>query len=761
MRAYPLILAIGGLLLACGSQTSLVAPGLPSDGTANLEAQLVPVLAPEPVAEIDLWQDKELIQAPAAKAPSALELPKVLHFNLKNGLQVIAVQDSALPVTTLQIAVKTGKRATQRDKVGIADFTAQAMTRGTKLRDAARIAREVESIGGALQASAGYEATFFSCKSLSKDLKTCLTILPDIMANPKFPASELDLIRRNLHAAVRQRLDDAGQLASAHFQSALWGDGHARGWVMSNRTIDAIARQDMVDWHKQWMVPNNAVLAISGDFNAATIASVLEKSFGRWRKGTVPQVQEGKAPKLQGLRIRLVDKPGQTQSHIRLGHYGIAHGDASFYAATAFNYTLGGGQFSSRLMKTVRSAEGKAYSASSRLDRNRDIGAFVAGTFTRSAETVATIKLMLRVMTAMAASGPTEEELASAATNIAGSYATRFETAGDFANALLAADLHDFNDQYVSLYPLNIAKVTRAQAASAAAKILDPANFILVIAGDAKIVGPQLKATGWSYELVSHTEPVSNWERAILKESQTEAVDPKAVAGATKLLEAALVAKGGANRLQKLKSYLWSGSATLNLPTGPIQAEVKKRYLGPDKLRLDMQIGGGKVKIATVLHGATGWALEEGPRGRQNREFTPQELEALSTQLWRDPELVLLRHKEAGATVRPRGTLSIAGEDIVAVTVTSAGGARSVTLLINAKTKLLIGMDYSDQDLKASERYEDYKKVGGLQVAHTRSTKGAQVDMKVVIKSFTLDKDVSDPDFLRPTGSGSESPAKK
>jgi zinc protease len=699
---------------------------------------------------VDLWEGKDLIQAPAAKAPSALELPKVMHFQLKNGLQVIAVPDSALPVTTMQIAVKAGKRGSPRDKVGIADFTAQAMTRGTKLRDAARIAREVESIGGALQASAGYEATFFSCKSLSKDLKTCLTILPDIMANPKFPESELDLIRRNLHAAVRQRMDDAGQLASAHFESALWGDEHARGWVMSNRTIDAIARQDLVDWHKRWMLPNNAVLAISGDFNAATIASTLEKSFGRWRKGAVSTVKDGKAPKLQGLRIRLVDKPGQTQSHIRVGHYGIAHGDADFYAATAFNFVLGGGQFSSRLMKTVRSAEGKAYTASSRLDRNQDVGAFVAGTFTRSSETVATIKLMLRVMTEMSAAGPTEEELAAAVTNIAGNYATRFETASDLASALLAADLHDFNDQYVSLYPLNISKVTRSQAASAAAKILDPANFVLVVTGDAKIVGPQLKATGWSYDLVSHTDPVSNWEREAKTNSITAVSDPAAIASATKLLEAALVAKGGAKRLQKLKSYHWNGSASLNLPTGPIQAEVKKRYLGPDKLRLDMQIGGGKVKIATVLQGPTGWAQEEGPRGKQNREFTPQELEALATQLWRDPELVLLRHTEAGATVKPRGTLSIAGEDAVAVSVTSAGGTRSVTLLINAKTKLLMGLDYSDQGNNTSERYEDYKKVGGLQVAHTRATKGAQVDMKVVIKSFTLDKDVADSDFLRP-----------
>jgi zinc protease len=752
MRRQAILFCLVSLLVwSCGSNQSAVVPGLPGDGTANLGPRIANTPTAEPEPEIDLWEDKELIKAPAAKAPSVLSLPEVMHFTLKNGLQVIAVPDSALPVTSIQIAVKTGKGQAVREKVGLADFTAQAMTRGTKRRDAARIAKEVESIGGHLQASATFEATLFSCKSLSKDLKTCMTILPDILANPKFPESELDLIRRNMHATVRQRRDDAGQLASAHFQSALWGDNHVRGWVMSDGTIDAIARQDLVDWHKRWMLPNNAVMAISGNFDSTKIQSQLERAFAPWRKGNVEKPRSLAARRLQGLRIRLVDKPGQTQSHIRVGHYGIAHDDPDFYSASAFNYTLGGGQFSSRLMKVVRSAEGKAYTASSRLDRNRDPGAFVAGTFTRSSETVATIKLMLQVISEMASKGPSEEELAAAITNIAGSYATRFETAGDLASALLAADLHDFNDQYVSLYPLNIAKVTRQQAANAAARILDPVNFVMVITGDAKVVAQQLKAVGWGYELVSHTDPVSNWERAAIADPVTQPSDPAAVAAATKLLNAALEKKGGLKRLQGLKSYLWEGSAALNLPTGPIQADVHKRYFGPDKLRLDMEISAGQVKIATVLQGAAGWAREESPRGKKDREFTPLELEALSTQLWRDSELVLLRHTEAGAKVAPAGTLNIQGKAAIAVTVSSP--TRSVTLLIDAKSKLLVGMDYSDQGAKASERFSDYKKSGGIMVAHTRTTKSAMVDMKVLLKSVVFDKGVSTADFLRPSKS--------
>src|SRR5690606_24766397 len=108
------------------------------------------------------------------------------------------------------------------------------------------------------------------------------------------------------------------------------------------------------------------------------------------------------------------------------------------------------------------------------------------------------------------AEGPTDTEVAAAITNIAGSYATRFETASDFANALLAAELHDLDAGYVSDFPLAVAGVDRESATAAAQRVLDPSDVVLVIVGDAKQVGPQLKAAGWKYETVAFTEPISD-----------------------------------------------------------------------------------------------------------------------------------------------------------------------------------------------------------------------------------------------------------
>ncbi len=743
--AFPLLFVT---TMACGPSVGNTVAKLPGDGTEHL-AESSKVVQSGQTQKVDPWLGKELIVAPAAKEPTALPIPETLHFTLKNGLKVIAVADQSLPVTTFQVAVKAGKRQATREKVGLAEFTAQTMTRGTRLRTASKIAQEIEQVGGMLQASSSYEASFFSCKTLSKDSKTCLKLLPDVLANPNFPKSEIDLVRRNLHGSVRGRMDDAGQLASAHFQSAMWGDSHARGWVMSDSTIDAISKKDMQSWHKTWIVPNNAILAVSGDFNAATLQKDLERSFGKWRKTSVAETPSQALPQIRGLQVRLVDKPGQTQSHIRLGQLGIAHGDKDFYATLVFNHALGGGQFSARLMKVIRSAEGKAYTASSHFDRNAEVGSFVSATFTRSSETLATIKLMQEVIAGLAKTGPTSEEIASAKTHIAGLYAMRFGTAENLTGALLAAELHGLGSDYVSQYPLRVAGVSKAQAASAAARILGTDNVVLVIVGDAKEVGPQLKDAGIAYELVPHTAAVSNWERKAKEEEHEKAGDPAKVAAAIQLLDEALAKKGGEKTLLAMKGYRWIGDAELRSPQGNVPATVEKQFSKPNRLRLDLEINGGIVKVATVLNGKTGWALEQSPRGNQIRDFTPTEMKALANQLWRDSELVLLRHKEKGAIVKFLGEEVLADKTIAAILIRSSQG-HEVIVLIDEKSKLLLGMDYSDQGIRTSERFAKYKKVAGLMISHERSTKSTQVDLVLKITKFEGNKRIAPAIFDRP-----------
>src|SRR5439155_24085613 len=122
-------------------------------------------------------------------------------------------------------------------------------------------------------------------------------------------------------------------------------------------------------------------------------------------------------------------KPGQTQTHIRIGQFGIKHDDPRFFDTLVWNYVLGGGAFSSRMMKVVRGQGGKAYGVQSTFDRNVDKGSFVVSTFTRNAEAVATTKLLVGEIAKLAKEGPAQDEVEAAVANIAGGYGMRFQAA--------------------------------------------------------------------------------------------------------------------------------------------------------------------------------------------------------------------------------------------------------------------------------------------------------------------------------------------
>ena len=234
-----------------------------------------------------------------------------------------------------------------------------------------------------------------SCSALARDHRTCFDTLAEVVEQPSFPEEELAKVKSEMTAGVRARLDDAAKLASAHVQNLLWGDDHVRGWIDSEASVASLHRDDLVAWHKTWFAPNNAMLVVTGDVDAKKLRPEIDNAFGGWRKANLPPTPSYHEPGLSGIRIRLVDKPGQTQTHIRIAQFGIKHDDPRFFDSLVWNHVLGSGDFSSRLMKVVRVNGNKTYGAGTSFDRNADRGSFVASTYTRNAEALETTKLVL------------------------------------------------------------------------------------------------------------------------------------------------------------------------------------------------------------------------------------------------------------------------------------------------------------------------------------------------------------------------------
>jgi zinc protease len=744
------------LIAACGPKPApLPVPKLPGDGDANVAKP--PPAPPKPVVD-DPWEGKtDLISAPAPKKPAKIELPKIDNFKLANGLDVYVISSDRLPLVSMQVAVRAGRMQEPRARLGVSEATADMLVKGTKKRDAVALAKTIDFVGGTISADATFEASLLSCSVLSKDLKTCMELLPEMVTEPSFPEDELAKVKQSMIANVRNRLDEAGSLAAAHVQNLLWGDNHVRGWINSESSIGALHRDDLVAWHKTWFVPNNAMLVVSGAVDAKKVKADLERAFGGWKRATVPPVPSYKDPGLSGIRIRLVDKPDQTQTHIRIGQFGIKHDDPRFWDTLVWNHVLGSGDFSSRLMKTVRVAGGKVYGASSSFDRNLDRGSFVVSTFTRNSEAVATTKLLLAEVAKMANEGPTQAEVDAAIANIAGGYGMRFQTAADLGASLIAAELHGFGLEYLQNYPVRVGMVDATSAKRAANEILDPRDFVIVLVGAAKDLEPQLKKEGWRYEKVSFTDPITPEVKA-----PEAPVDAKALKAAKDLVADALTAKGGKAKVEGIKALRMTakGTTTVPSPKGPVPlpVEIERIFAVPDKLRIDALIHGPGQDFTVIVSatGNTGWQSQPDEKGKsQVVDLRPQDMGTVDFERWREPEFILLKASAPDAKLAPAPDETIDGKPQSVVKIASPVADLDVALYIDKKTKLLTRMAYNDVDAKGhkhtqTDDFADYRDVKGVKVAYKRlsTTEGRVTSLE--LNKVELDAKLDASAFAKP-----------
>jgi predicted Zn-dependent peptidase len=739
------------MVAACGPKPGPAPiPMLPGDGDTHV-AKPAPVKPPPPV---DPWgAGKDLIAAPVPKPPAAIELPKIEELKLSNGLQVYIVKNDRLPIVAMQLAIRAGRMHEPRARLGVSELSADLLIKGTKLHDAAGLARAIDLVGGTIAADSTFEATLVSCSVLARSANTCLELVPEMITQPTFPEAELVKMRDALVGTARQRLEDASTLASAHAQNLLWGNEHVRGWINSEQTLAALRRDDVVAWHRAWFVPGNAMLVITGDVDPRKLKGDLERTFGAWRKGPVPPTPTYPEQGLSGSRIRIVNKPGQTQTHIRIAQYGIKHDDPRFFDTLVWNTTLGGGGAGSRLMKALRIDAGKAYAASSSFDRNLDRGSFVASTYTRNTDAVAAAKLMLDEIARMAKDGPTKDEVAAAIASIAGGYGLRFQSAADLGAALIGAELHGFGREYLTNFPLAVGQVDVADAKRAAAEILDPKAYVMVMVGDAKDLEPQLKKEGWRYETVPFAAPIS---APPPQPAQPELpADPGAVAAARKLVDEAIAAKGGKAKLANLKAIRLIATGTTTIQGQTLPVDISRVFAFPDKMRIDATIKPPRaprdVVVSVGVIGPVGWQRGPDPKTGDTIvvDITGDAFSEVDFERWREPELILLKAADPAAKLAPGPDETIDGKAYAVVNLKSPFGV-AVSLYIDKKTKLVGRMSYRDNRTGENDDFADYRDVGGMKFAYKRTSTGEGRSTTLELKSIEVDPKIDPAMFDKP-----------
>ena len=449
----------------------------------------------------------------ALRNPAPITLPKLHEETLPNGLTVMILEDHEVPAVSLSLLWPVGSASDPADKAGLGLLTASLLRQGTAKRTAAQIADEIDFVGGDLAADTGTETTSLGVTVLRTHLDVGLELLRDVTLHPTFPADEIEDLKRQLIAGTKQEFDDPSSLAAAHARTRLYGESNPYAFRMSERSLTAITRADILKhWEKHYR-PDRAVLAVSGDVVPAQISTRLRALFAVWQPGAAPPPQFPAMPEPR-RQVVLVDKPDQTQSHIRVMLPAIPRKHPDYHRAMLMNYVLGGGTFSSRLIRVVRVEGGKTYGIGSSFATYRKQGSIGIATSTRNAETVATIDLILQELTRMRDLGVTEVELRAAKSNLVGSYPLDLETPDDVLGEVIYARFHELPIREVTHYRGILADVPIAEVNDAAKKYLRVDDAVIVVVGRAEEIRAPLQARFGAVEEVGWLDPTHSVDRA-------------------------------------------------------------------------------------------------------------------------------------------------------------------------------------------------------------------------------------------------------
>lgn len=417
--------------------------------------------------------------------------PEKYQFKLKNGIPVYIAEDHSLPLVDITFWIRTGTFLEPKDKVGLAGMTGTMMRRGgAGTWTAEQFDERADFLAANLVSFAGTTESQVGLNALTQQLDPSLDLLFAMLTQPRFQQDRLDIEKGNALEAMKQRNDNADNILRREWNWQLYGENHYSVRQGTQASLEAVTRQDLVDFHKKYWRPEGMVISVSGDITPKDALARLEARFAAWKlEGPKPAVpwppsQPTHTPK-PGLYYVEKDIP---QAKVSIGHLAAQwdpkYENPDIFALMVMNDILGGGGFTSRITKRVRSDEGLAYSAGSQFG----VGTYWPGPFriffqTKSASVAFASSIALAEVKKIQNELVTADELTTSKNSFIETFPRQFESAGAIADTFAADQFLGRPHAYWQKYRDNLGKVTAGDVQRVAREYLNPAKMIFLLVG--------------------------------------------------------------------------------------------------------------------------------------------------------------------------------------------------------------------------------------------------------------------------------------
>src|SRR6202142_146351 len=295
---------------------------------------------------------------PAEKKSVVGETGNIRREVLPNGLTILTEEMQHIRSVSMGVWIKTGSRDEDARWNGISHFVEHMVFKGTKNRSAEAIARQVDSIGGNMDAFTAKECICFSVKVLDEHLSIAMYVLGDLTLNPIFDAQNITRERGVIMEEIKMDEDSPDYLVHEIFTQNFWKD-HALGKpILGNKeSVKRFERDPVLDFYHQRFAPGNLIICAAGNLKHEQFVELVSKHFQHMKP--LKNGFHSAAPKIVP-RIVMRNKKALVQVQICVGvpSHPIAH--EKRHASYILNTLLGGGT-SSRLFQNIRERQGLAY----------------------------------------------------------------------------------------------------------------------------------------------------------------------------------------------------------------------------------------------------------------------------------------------------------------------------------------------------------------------------------------------------------------
>jgi predicted Zn-dependent peptidase len=399
---------------------------------------------------------------------------------LPNGLIVLTERMEHLRSVAMGVWVKSGSRCEPAETNGISHFVEHMVFKGTRSRSALNIAREMDSIGGNLDAFTGKETICFNVKSLADHVPIALDVLADLVLNPTFASGDIERERGVILEEIKIDEDNPDVLVHELFTQNFWKD-HPLGKPIlgTTTTVGKLDQGKLFDYHGARFLGTNMIFSAAGNLEHDQFVEEVSRKFADLPLGEA--VHEEQAPEASA-RIVLRNKKALEQVQICMGVPSASITDDNRYVTLILNTVLGGGM-SSRLFQTIREERGMVYSIYSDLNPYRDTGTLCIYAGTSVGKALEVVDLILIELRKLKEATLSEEELTRAKDQVKGNILMGLESSNSRMANLARQEMYFQQFFTVEEIIARIDAVRADQVQTMAQRLFDPNRIAVTLLG--------------------------------------------------------------------------------------------------------------------------------------------------------------------------------------------------------------------------------------------------------------------------------------